>query len=140
MHVEQSTFHVATCGNYRPACQACNQFMQQGSLLLVQAITEQSEHGSRSDARSLKHNSSSGHKTDARSLPHNSSGKKSERSLLHDSSGKESNMSLPRDVSSRENEGSLRQIQEGEAIPDCPGQPMQEQSANSAVIGLLSTK
>ena len=107
---------------------------------LVQAITEQSEHGSKSDARSLRHNSSSGHKTDARSLPHNSSGKKSERSLLHDSSGKESNLSLPRDVSSKENDGSLRQIQEGEAIPDNPGQPMQEPSVNSSVIDLLSTK
>ena len=106
----------------------------------MQAITEQSEHGSRSDGRSLRHNSSSGHKTDARSLPHNSSGKKSERSLPHDSSGKESIVSLPHELSGKESDGSLRQIEEGEAIPDCPEQPMQEPSANSAVIDLLSTK
>ena len=112
--------------------------LPESTLLLLQAITEQSESGSRSDGRSLKHNSSSGHKTDTRSLPHNSSGKKSERSLLRDGSGKESNTSLPHDASPKENDSSLRQIQEG--VPDCTGQPMQELSGNSAVIGLLSTK
>ena len=107
-------------------------------MLLLQAITEQSEHGSRSDTRSLRHNSSSGHKTDIRSLPHNSSGKKSERSLVHNSSGKGSNMSLPHEFSGKESDGSLQQIQEGDTIPDCTKQPMQELSVNSAVIDLLS--
>ena len=107
-------------------------------MLLLQAITEQSESASRSDGRSLKRNSSSGRTLGGRSLPHNSSGKKSERSLLHDGSGKESNMSLPHDVSGQENDGSLQQIWEG--VPDCTGQPMQEPSTNSSVIDLLSTK
>ena len=96
-------------------------------MLGLQAITERSEVGSKSDSRSLRHNSSSG-RTPERSLPHDNSGKESERSLVHDQSGKESTQSLQR-------------IQEGEVSTGAVSQPPQERdSMNSGVVDLLSTK